>query len=454
MNRPSLLQLPSEIQFLLLELCPHELKSTCRAFYIMYNELFYEKLIEEMGITILYSIHQALPHIIAYIKSFDYWRLETRKIVSNHYMLPEFSEKETGNRRRSSTLSLSGTYIRTLECQYIKDSWKYVYSIFKNRRLFAEHSDYHTDEPSNYVHNHVMQINKTYLLYYKKTIKLSPGIYNLSCGVIIKNALGLGTIKFQVRDHLTGNQLLSYYPPTNIKEMMPRDKFCLLNVGDFEIVYQGEESDSDSGLNLVSQFKATDKLIEIDIIMEETGLYLKSGFSICFFDLNAYQPHLLTDRVFAEKPRDFIFWYIENDRPSSTKVVNLLLKNCYKAIQRSLKEEIEVEVPLDLNSVPEEEELEVPIKRTYSITRRLREEEDRAFFIIENPTLYSQRFYSCFNEQGDLIKRVVKMKTPVENRKYNQLVCSYDDLMLERMAKDDYWKTAPLKWKMPTLFEL
>ncbi|OUM51075.1 hypothetical protein BVG19_g156 [[Candida] boidinii] len=342
----SLLDLPIELKTKIFRLVPNELKLTCKQFYILENELYFEKFINEFGIKAIYILSiYVLPYIIKFIKSFEYWRSINRKIISNYFNLPTF-EPNPYIRNLLPPLKI-------LNCQYIKDSWKFVYSLFKNRRLFAEYTDYEIDEPSTSGRsrsNSMIHINKTYLVKYKKTVSVSPDLYNLSCGLIIHNAIGLGTMKFQVLNTKTGEVLLNFYPPTNINEITPHNKFILLDLGNF-IVPSKSKTTYDAKAKIDNDEDEYDKTVEITIIMEESGLYIKSGFSICYIDINAFPKEKLlevantTDLVSISHDKEvmkkfenkWIYWYIENQEPRTENVINYLLKDFYKVLNESYK---------------------------------------------------------------------------------------------------------------------
>ncbi|GME91329.1 unnamed protein product [[Candida] boidinii] len=342
----SLLDLPIELKTKIFRLVPNELKLTCKQFYILENELYFEKFINEFGIKAIYILSiYVLPYIIKFIKSFEYWRSINRKIISNYFNLPTF-EPNPYIRNLLPPLKI-------LNCQYIKDSWKFVYSLFKNRRLFAEYTDYEIDEPSTSGRsrsNSMIHINKTYLVKYKKTVSVSPDLYNLSCGLIIHNAIGLGTMKFQVLNTKTGEVLLNFYPPTNINEITPHNKFILLDLGNF-IVPSKSKTTYDAKDKIDNDEDEYDKTVEITIIMEESGLYIKSGFSICYIDINAFPKEKLlevantTDLVSMSHDKEvmkkfenkWIYWYIENQEPRTENVINYLLKDFYKVLNESYK---------------------------------------------------------------------------------------------------------------------
>jgi hypothetical protein len=193
-------------------------------------------------------------------------------------------------------------------CWYVKDSWKYIYSVLKNNRLFAEYDDYKVDEPTNYVFNHYVEVNQTYLLSYKKKTYLAPGKYNLNIALVAQNVSGLGTTKFEVmytEDGVPTTQ--TFFPPTNINDILPKDQFCFLKVGEFSVPRSNNPSN---------------KLVEIQFTMEEIGLYRKLGFSIFFIDIS--QPTTLFN--------DFELLYYTVKETNYKYFINMPLKNLYKAI--------------------------------------------------------------------------------------------------------------------------
>ncbi|ODV87057.1 hypothetical protein CANARDRAFT_194285 [[Candida] arabinofermentans NRRL YB-2248] len=336
-TKSSLLDLPTEIVSKIFKLVPNQLKATCKTCYLLYNEYYCEKLVDEMGNDIIYNIAMYnIPYLVDYIKSFDYWRYDLRNMIAKEYDLKDY-EQDSNIRRQMTPKEI-------VECKYVKDSWKLVYAIFKNRRLFVEYQDYEIDEPQSYLSYSMLHINKTYLVKYKKSIKLSSDLYNLSCGIVIQNALGLGSMNFKVIRTDTKEELMSFFPPTNINDLVPHERFVMLDLGVFYVAPPKKtvlNNDTPSGFEIPSSMQ-TDKLVEVDIIMEETGLYLKSGFIICYVDVNAYPSTLkkldpeTNDKLVPVEEKRWIAWSIDNQVPHPENVVNVLLKRLYKSINTSL----------------------------------------------------------------------------------------------------------------------
>lgn len=207
---------------------------------------------ETFGELILDVLVKIKPWLKTYIRTLDAFRLDARTLVSSRLGLQDEDDDDN-----------------PLNCQFIRDSWRYIYAILRNKRLFAEYNDYKIDEPTNYVYNHFVEVNRTYLLSLTKHLYLCPGDYNLNIGLVVKHGSGLGTTKFEIRYHDHNDELVTqtFYPPTNINDILPKKQFCLLRLGTFSI-------------------PDTKKLFKVQLVMEEIGLYLKSGFRIFFIDLS------------------------------------------------------------------------------------------------------------------------------------------------------------------------
>lgn len=230
-------KLPIEIQVELLTLDPNScLKFVNSHFYMLYNDMYYKKIINTFGKDIVGVILKVLPWLQTYIKTLDVFRGDARKIISSRLNLP-YDIDDNSHRAKCEVPGVYDEANGNLNVAYVKDSWKYIYSLLKNKRMFAEYSDYKIDEPTNYVYNHFVEINKTYLLSYRKTLWLSPGTYNLNIGLVIKHGNGLGTTKFEVKYENEYNEIITqtFYPPANINEIMPKKQFCLLRLGEFTI---------------------------------------------------------------------------------------------------------------------------------------------------------------------------------------------------------------------------
>lgn len=233
-------RLPVEIQVDILLSNPNSsLKLVNSHFYMLYNDLYYNKIISTFGEDIINVIIKVLPWLKTYIKSLDVFRFTCRNIICSRLNLP-YDEEATEDRKGKNLFEHERKKIKleeNLNVAYIKDSWKYIYSLLKNKRLFAEYSDYRIDQPTNYVFQHFVEINRTYLLSYNKSLWLSPGTYNLNVGLVIKHGNGLGTTKFEVKFENDNNEVITqtFYPPTNVNDILPKKQFCLLRLGEFTI---------------------------------------------------------------------------------------------------------------------------------------------------------------------------------------------------------------------------
>lgn len=315
-----LVKLPLEIQIKLLLMVPNSnLKFVNSHFYLLYNDLYYHKIVNTFGEATVKVIIKILPWLKPYIKSLDVFRKQARLIIAKRLQLEE-SPIIVHNPDFTTT-------VNPLNCQYIKDSWKYIYSILKNKRFYAEYCDYKIDEPSNYVFNHYVEINRTYLLSYNKVCWLAPGDYNLNIALAVKNGQGLGTTKFEVRYQELNElgetliKLQTFYPPSNINEILPKNQFVCLNVGHF-VIPPPSETESRFYFKQFQSNSDHNKLRRIEIVMEEIGLYLKSGFRVYFIDIS--QPSMLFNEY------DLLYYSI--NETDYRYFINILLKNLYKAL--------------------------------------------------------------------------------------------------------------------------
>lgn len=308
--------LPVEIQTRILSQCPtSSLKLINSHFYVIYNGLFYEKIIASFGEAIIGVLQKVLPWLRSYIKSLDVKRFRCRDLLATKLGLQDIDPDH-------------------LNVRFVADSWKYVYSLIKNKRLFAEYADYKIDEPTNYIFNHYVEINRTYLLTYCKYLWLAPGDYNLNIGLVVKHGNGLGTTKFEVSYDDADGQVVHqlFYAPTNINDILPKQQFCLLKLGEFHIPDPNERKQigdkqlNDEAIevdeNSYPRASCDNNLIRVKLIMEEIGLYVKSGFRIFFIDVS--QPSLLFN--------DYDLLYYTVKETDYRYFINIPLKNFYKAL--------------------------------------------------------------------------------------------------------------------------
>lgn len=425
--------LPVEIQVKIISLSTSSsLKFVNSHFYVLYNDLYYDKIIETFGKSIVEVLIKVLPWLKSYIKSLDVIRYVGRNIIASSLKLDGLTEDNYSQNPLNSI--------------HVKDSWKYIYSLLRNKRLFAEYSDYKIDEPTNYIFNHFVEINRTYLLSYSKTLWLAPGDYNLNIGLVIKHGNGLGTTKFEISYHQNGIEGAegtdvhqAFYAPTNINEILPKKQFCFLKLGEFTIPK-----------NLTST--SHNKLTKVTLIMEEIGLYLKSGFRIFFIDVSQH----------STLYNDFDLLYYTVKEIDYRFFINIPLKNFYKAlnyVQNGGKTEIEIEEDIGENgyeSAVQNYGLGQPneiddFENEFSIPT------DGGEDLITSDLMKYASFY-FLNEIG---KRYFKFNTVYQRRQFVNRFGDYeldwiDDDVNNNSAKAKICTYDPegLKWKIPILGEL
>lgn len=417
-------QLPLEIQVRLLKLVPHSLLKFINShFYLLYNDLFFDKLVRVFGDDALVLLAKVYPRLRTYIKSLDTFRETSRKVISSRRGLKDLA-LTTGSEKAISADDIS-------QAQYIGDSWRYVYSLFKNKRMFAEYSDYKIDEPTNYVYNHYLEINRTYLLSYCKTAWLAPGKYNLNIGLVVKHGNGLGTTKFEIKyRNIHGEDtVLTFYPPTNIKDILPKNQFCFLKIGEFEIpaLPQDGVMDSDSHHH--------HHLYKIQLTMEEIGLYVKSGFSIFFIDIS------LPSMIF----NDYDLLYYSCQETNYEYFINLPLKNLYKAlnhVQNGGDDSYESTKPYGEG---DPEEIEEEYAQDYELDNHLK-------FASSDENLLA---YADFFFKNTFNKRRFKFNTVYQRRQFVNRFGEFDPEDSEDESRNPcLYDIEGLKWRIPILGEL
>lgn len=407
-------KLPLEIQVLLLKSCPgSSLKHLNSHFYFLYNDLYFEKLINAFGEDVVDIIAKVYPWLRTYIMTLDVFRRTSREVISKRLRLSDLH-------------GASSNPLDVIESMYVKDSWKYVYSLFKNKRLFAEYSDYQIDEPTNYVFNHYVEINRSYLLSYKKEMWLAPGTYNLNIGLVVKSGSGLGTTKFDVKYYDESGQgiVQTFFPPTNINEILPKRKFCFLKIGEFRINQPKLEHIRDESCQ-------HGKLQRIELVMEEIGLYLKSGFRIFFIDIS--QPSMLFN--------DYDLLFYSCQETDYKYFINLPLKNFYKAlnhVQSGGKAKCYGKGdPIDIA-----EQYDESYPGNFVSSENLREEDlmEYANFFFRNN--FNHRYYK-FNtiyQRRQFVNRFGDFELDDADAKSSRKRCSYD--------------REGIKWRIPIVGEL
>lgn len=392
------------------------LRASNSHFYLLYNDLYFDKLVNEFGEDVVATLHKVYPWLRKYIKSLDVFRKTTREIVSSRLGL------------KDSTPSAAEFFqLDVLNSLYVKDSWKYIYALFKNKRLFAEYSDYRIDEPTNYIYNHFVEINRTYLLSYSKTVWLAPGKYNLNIGLVVKHGSGLGTTKFEVFYNTPqGNSITkTFYPPTNINDILPKNQFCFLRVAEFEIPpIPAAARSSDSKFH-------HQQLYKVQLIMEEIGLYLKSGFSIYFMDIS--QPSMLLN--------DYDLLYYTCKDTDYRKYINIPLKNFYKVlshVQNLGVDDFNQDIKYGCGDPKEIEPcLETELNYDDQMIESIESDEDLMS--------YSNFF---FNKQN---KRYFKFNTVYQRRQFINRFGNFDNASDDDCSNRCIYDPDGLKWRMPIL---
>ncbi|EEQ41292.1 hypothetical protein FOB63_003850 [Clavispora lusitaniae] len=408
---------PVEIQVRILRLVPESaLKQTSSHFYLLYNDLFYDKLIRTFGDDVVHILSKVYPQLREYIISLDSFRLVSRQAISSRLNLIDHGDIRHPNPEQ------------LIESMYVKDSWRYIFSLLKNKRLYAEYSDYKIDEPTNYIYNHYVEINRTYLLSYTKDIWLAPGMYNLNIGLVIKHGTGLGTTKFEVEYQTTGGaiEVQTFYPPTNINEILPKNQFCFLKIGEFHLPQVRHKL---NGRNCPSH---NNRLFKVKLIMEEIGLYLKSGFSIFYIDIS--QPSTLLNEY------DLLFYSCQET--DYKYYINFPLKNFYKVlnyVQNPSEEDGISEYesygkgnPDNILSTLDNDFIDTPRDESDSDHQLL---DYSSFFYLNKSNHRTYRFNTVYQKR-QFINRFGNFD-PIDSEPNT---CSYD--------KED------LKWRIPILGEL
>lgn len=411
--------LPIEIQVQILSsTAGSALRATNSHFYLLYNDLYFNKLVREFGEDVVQTLQKVYPWLRKYIKSLDHFRRKNREIVSKRLDLKDAQFWQQQN-----------LPVDVVSSKYIKDSWKYVYALFKNKRLFADYSDYRIDEPSNYIYNHYVEINRTYLLSLSKTIWLAPGKYNLNIGLVVKHGSGLGTTKFEVsfRTPQGDPVVKTFYPPTNINEILPKNQFCLLKVAEFEIPRIPTEPKGSSSAYHHKQ------LYKVQLVMEEIGLYLKSGFTIYFIDF--LQPSMLFN--------DYDLLYYTCKNTDYRKYINIPLKSFYKVlsyVQNQNVDDYQTEIPYGEGD---------PARMVQNLDSELRFDGKDNISSDKELLAYADFFFANDN------KRSFKFNTVYQRRQFINRFGSFED-GAEDEGPDSVCTYDPdgLKWKVPILGEL
>lgn len=409
----SLVDLPLELLTKIFELCPTELKSVSRTFYRIENSLFRRKLQDDFGSDIWQCISHDKPIIKQWIKGLDWWRLTLRKII--------IAEEE-----------------------FLDDSWKFIYALYKNRRLYIDYNDYEIQGQgvqvrrssiSNHRHrsnsivslesftsNDEFQFQNKNVLSFNRSIYLTPGVYNFACGLILNSSAvtGLSTTEFSVAS--SEGIICKYSPPSHLADLVPVGKFCMLDMGNFEVKEPKiskvteikDDYDNDSFVH-----KIQNKLVQLDIKMEEMSNLMKSNFIVCYIDINAYSDQMVEQRgidLFPKPQPRWLAWWIENQAPKPNNIIDKLLKSVYSSIEESLL-------------------------KIYEGDKFSTMTESQLFKI--DPIDYNKQFYSRVCE-GSVVHRVYKWLT-IKDRRWNDEMQTQSNINMDQM---------PLYWKMNSVLDV
>lgn len=413
MSGINLLDLPIEILSSIVIQCPDELRGVCKLFYVIHNDIYFNSFKSDFGLGVLNSlINYDYPRVIECVKGHDYWRRPLRLIVSDWNKSIEPIEPNTPT--------------DVLNLQFINDSWMFIYSLYKNHRVYINYNDYKIDDNDQSLHGR-RRSSFSNVINFKKRIYLTPGVYNFSCGVILKNGSfnGLTSTEFSILDGTNGVKLVNYTPPGHLKDLVPKDKFIILDMGSFqvhkpvitEVIEESEDSQAEN-LGLKTN------LIPIDLIMEETIQLLKSDFVICYLDVNAYSPSQLTrgtDGKLTPDPKlnpRVLAWWIDNEIPDSENVINKPLKELYESLDESMQQ----------------------VARGSVVKRPLGK--------LRDYNGYNERFYSSVTPQGEDLVRSFKFLSVKDLRQSEVL------MNMKGNPQEKGEKSGPLKWKMNSLFKL
>lgn len=398
-----LLDLPLEISQKIFTQVPNELKLTCRAFYNMYNNQYFQLLTTRFDDDIINKIKMNdFQYLINYIKSFEYWRKESRMIIARTLELPMPDYNEP-----------------SIECQFIRDSWKLIYGIYINKRIFLDYKDYKVEDGE---FQRSININKE--------VRLVPGLYNLSVGLILKNNNGLNGTVFKIANE--SENLLEYTPASNFGELVPHNRFVLLDMGSFEIKKPSIEEIYEEG-------NKPSKMQSIRLIVEEIGMLVKSAFVLCYIDINAYQlkDSYIDDSgsMHYKNEKYWIAWWIENQLPKPENVVNVLFKRLSKSIDKWNSGGDEIE---DIGDDSGDN------NRTEDGDNG--HDDDSDDDAVVDLDTYNLQFYNPRNENGDIIRRVFKFYTQRDRLRYDE----WENERSEKVYKEN----EPLKWKMTTIMDI
>jgi len=409
----SLTDLPPEVLFKIFNLVPLELSRTNRFFYIMLNHYFHDRLISDCGSNVLlWLLLHDFYAFIDYIKSLDYWR-KTQRLIITHYC----------NLRPYQEVLLAKKYPEQLnKCEFIGDSWQFIYQIYKSRRIYFDKDSCQFDESRSLFDHGLLRINRTYLLKFKKQVRLPAGKYRFIGTVILENPAGLSSVNFKIVNKSSGEVLCNYFPPSSIKSLVPGAKLCVLNMGDFVLRRKS------------GTLKEIDDFTDLDVLVEDCE-FMKAGFTLCYLDILPIGRNV-------HRPPTWVFWTIDNQIPTPGNVTNVLLKRLYDSIEHSVSGKLNLDLspyqPLGSYSNGHKGFL------CPKIAASPEEHKERNINQGIDVKTYSKNFYTKFNKKGELITRTFKFFTVIDKRKYDK-VLSHQLETLEHNNRSH--PNEPLRWK-------
>lgn len=409
----SLMDLPPEVLFEIFDLVPLELSRTNRFFYIMLNHYFHDRLIRDCGSNVLLwlSLHDFYA-FIDYIKSLDYWRKTQRMIIARYCNLRPYQEVLLGKQHPE----------QLNKCEFIGDSWQFIYQIYKSRRIYFDKESCQFDESRSSFDHGLLKINRTYLLKFKKQVRLPAGKYRFIGTVVLENPAGLSSVNFKIVNKSSGEILCDYFPPSSIKSLVPGAKLCVLNMGDFAL---GRKNGT---------LKEIDDFTDLDVLVEDSE-FMKAGFTLCYLDILPIGRNV-------HRPPTWVFWTIDNQTPTPENVTNVLLKRLYDSIEHS------VSGKLDLDPAPYQPLGSYSNGHEHFVCPKLatspEEHKERNASVGIDISTYSKDFYTKFNKKGELITRTFKFFTVIDKRKYDKVLSRRRETM-ERSSKEH--QNEPLRWK-------
>lgn len=257
-------KLPVELKLAVLELSPN-LRYANTEFYILYNELFKMKTLHLVGDEPLIKISKLLQF---FSSTFEFWNGALTKLYR-----PDLN-------------------------------WVLIYSLLKNRKIFFQKEDFVIQADQNNIEQELdteyVHLQDVHAFHYHKIVLLPNGNYNFQVALRnLQSSRGLGTTRFQL-NYL--DESFTAYPPSVINDILPKSQLSVMNLGEFTIN------------------NPEDALTEVEIIIEEIGMYPKCDLIFDYLD-------------FKPINCDYLYYTIPGDPfKEYNKFVNKIEKACHLAI--------------------------------------------------------------------------------------------------------------------------